>query len=86
LFNWFNPINIAATNKLFFMEKLTSQQIAALRLKIHELNYLQTFLKVNADALILENKKNTDRYKSNLICQIIVDDHLETFNMLLNEQ
>jgi hypothetical protein len=67
------------------MEKLTSQELAALRTQINELETVQLFLKAIQKHLFYSNAPE-DLYFESLNCFDIVENNLETLNTLLNEQ
>ena len=67
------------------MEKLTSQEIAALRTQINELVTVQTFLLATKNYLFYSNATE-NLYFECLVSYDIIENYLETLNNLLNEQ
>jgi len=67
------------------MEKITLQEVAALRTQINELVTVQTFLLAIKNYLYYRNGPE-NLYFECLVSYDIIENYLETLNTLLNEQ
>ncbi len=70
------------------MEKLTSQEIAALQFSIKQLTFVRDSLKDISFFLDNNNESNgsVTLYVNCIKSKLIINNHLETLNTLLNEQ